>query len=244
MAPLKIETVKNKYFLQQFRAFVEKEHATENFLFVFDPGNNQVLYDKYIKVGVPLEVNISDKQREPLTALATAKKWSAMSAPLKVARAEIAKLLNEGPLPRFKATEAGKRANFMLTLALDGPKATQMTGLLAVFEKPRTPEDKVAAHAAMQKLSPLAKLNPALRELGLEPPARVLPKKGDPTKALKLMGVPTKLVPAMTKLIAAYGAAASASDKQKALAEMDKIAKDIVKHDAIIAALKSSGLYE
>ncbi len=237
-----IESVKNKYFLERLHEHIKKEFSEENFLFVYDKSNNQVLYEKYIKVGAPREVNISGAQRSALIALAAAKKWTAMSAPMLVARKEVIKLINSDSLPRFLASDDGKLASFMLAVGADGPKATNLAGLLKVYERPRTPEDKQAAYAAMLKLANMSLLNPALRALGLEPPARVMPKKGDPAKALKLMGVPSKLVPQMTKLIGDYAKATTPSARATALAQMDKIAKDVVKHDAIVAALKSSGL--
>jgi hypothetical protein len=243
MPPSSIVNVKNKYFQERFRAFMKKEFAEENYLFVFDKANAEVLYKRYIQVGVPLEVNISDALRKPLVALAAAKKWSAMSAPMQKARAEITNVVDQGPLARFAATEEGKLAGFMEATGVDGSKADTMLGLLQVFKKPRTPQDKLAAHTAMQKLTSLAKLNPALRALGLELPVRAPAKKGDPAKALKLMGVPPKLVPTMTKLIAAYAAAPDDTAKKKVLEQMNKIAKDVVKADLIIASLKSSGLY-
>src|SRR5260370_35059077 len=91
MAPKSIETVKNKYFLDRLHEHIKKEFSEENFLFVYDKSNNQVLYEKYIKEGAPREVNISSAQRKPLIQLAAAKKGSAMTAPLQGARK---KLLN------------------------------------------------------------------------------------------------------------------------------------------------------
>lgn len=242
MPPKSIETVKNKFFLDRLHVHIVKEHSEENFLFVYDKSNNQVLYEKYIKEGAPREVNISGAQRSALIALAATKKWSAMNAPMQVARKEIIKLINSDSLPRFLATDDGKLASFMVAVGADGPKATNLAGLLKVYERPRTPEDKQAAYAAMLKLANMSLLNPALREMHLEPPARVMPKKGDPAKALKLMGVPSTLAPQMTRLIDDYAKATTDSGRREALAQMDKIAKGIVKHDAIIASLKASGL--
>ena len=243
MAPLTIQTIKNQYFLTQLKTFMTSNHTVENFLFLFDKSSNEVLYTKYIKVGVSLEVNIpAVAMRDPLDKLAAQKKWSAMSAGIKTAREEIQQMVNQGPLPAFLKTPAGKQAHFMLSAGVDGSKVTQMIGLLAVFEKPRTPQDKLDAHVAMQKLSALAKLNPALRELGLEPPARPVLKKGDPAKALKILGVPAKLMPEMKKQLLAYNTATTPEARDLVLKKMEGVAKDIAKHDAIIAALKSSGM--
>ena len=242
-ATIALATVKNTYFLNLLHEYTKKEYSEENYLFVYDKSNNQVLYEKYIKVKSPKEVNISSALRNPLDALATTKKWSSMNAGILAARKEIIKVITEDSLPRFLVSPEGKRAAFMLTLKLDGSKATQMAGLLAVYAKPRTPEDKQAAYAGMLKLAPMATLNPALREMGVVPPVPVATKKGDPSKALKLMGVPSKMVPEMTKLIDAYNKAGSQTAKNVALDHMETLAKGIVKRDAIIAGLKSSGLY-
>ena len=242
MPPIELAKVTNKYFLKSLQEYLKKEHAEENFLFVYSKAANELVYKTYVKVGAPLEVNISSALRNPLDALATAKKWSSMNAGMLAARKEITKVMTQDGMPRFLVTPEGKRANFMLTLKLDSPKAETMAGLLKVYGSPRTPEDKQAAYDAMLKLSPMALLNPALRALGVEPPVRVV-KKGDPSKALKLMGVPSNIVPQMTKLIEAYRAAGSTRAKDVALDQMDVLAKGIVKHDAIIAALKGSGIY-
>ena len=242
MATIELAKVTNKYFLKSLQEYLKKEHSEENYLFMVTKATNEVVYNTYIKVGTPLEVNISDALRKPLVALAATKKWSSMNTPMLAARKEIIKVVSEDSLPRFLVTPEGKRANFMLTLKLDSPKAETMVGLLTVYKSPRTPEDKQAAYDAMLKLAAMALLNPALRTLGVEPPAKVLPKKGDPAKALKLMGVPSKLVPQMTKLIEVYRTAGSDRVRAEALAQMDTVAKGVVKHDAIVAGLKGAGL--
>jgi hypothetical protein len=88
-------------------------------------------------------------------------------------------------------------------------------------------------NAAMLKLANMALLNAAMREMGLEPPARVLPKKG----------VPASMMPAMTRLVQEYASAADDDGRKAAPLKMDKLGGVIVKHDVIIAGLKASGLY-
>src|SRR5260221_4484733 len=190
MAPIELGKVTNQYFLKALREYTKTEHSEENMLFVYSKASNEVVYNAYVKVHAPLQVNISSALRSPLDTLAASKKWSAMAAPMLAARKEITKVLTQDALPRFLVTPAGKRANFMLTLKLDAARADTMVGLLTVFAKPRTPEDKQAAYDAMLKLANMALLNPALRALGMEPPAKPVAKKGDPAKALKVMGVP------------------------------------------------------
>ena len=94
----------------------------------------------------------------------------------------------------------------------------------------------------MLKLTNMALLNPALREMGLEPPTRVLPKKGDPAKALKVMGAPASMMPAMTELVQEYAGAAAAAGRRAALPKIDRLGREIVKHDVIIAGLTARGI--
>ncbi len=238
-----LQTVKNQHFLKEFQEFIKKEYAEENFLFMFDKGSNEVLYNKYIKVGSAKEVNISDGFRRPLDALAAQKKWSGMAAGIKEARIEITKIVNQGPVPRFVVTAAGKLALFMLATGVDGSKVATMEALLKVFQTGRSPQDKQEAYDAMLKLTNKALLNPALRELGLQPPAMVIRPKGDPSKALRLLGVKDPLKAQMTKFIADYAKATSKTHRATVLDQMEKVAKGVVKEEAILAALKSSGLY-
>jgi len=242
MATIELAKVTNKYFLKALQEYLKKEHSEENYLFTYTKATNEVVYNTYIKASAPLQVNISSALRIPLDKLAVAKKWSGMNAGMLAARKEIIKVISEDSMPRFLATPEGKRANFMLTLKLDTPKAETMAGLLTVYKSPRTPEDKQAAYDAMLKLAAMALLNPAMRTLGVEPPAKPVAKKGDPAKALKLMGVPSKIAPQMTKLIEVYRTAGSERVRTEALSQMDTLAKGIVKHDAIVAGLKGSGL--
>ena len=237
------QTVRNQYFLKEFREFIKKEHAEENFLFMFDKGSNEVIYNKYIKVGSDKEVNISHGLRRPLDALAAQKKWSSMAAGLKAARAEITVIVNSGPVPRFMATPAAKLPLFMLATGVDGSKVATMEALLKVFQTGRSPHDKQEAYAAMLKMTNKALLNPALRALGLQPPAMVIRPKGDPSKALRLLGVKDPLKAQMTKLIADYTKASSKTHRATLIDQMENVAKGVVKEDAILAALKASGLY-
>ena len=243
MPPISVQTVKNQFFLKELLEFIKKEHADENFLFLFDKSSNEAIYNKYIKVGSPKEVNISSALRMPLDTLAAGKKWSSMAAGIKNARAEITNVVNQGPVPRFVVTKDGKWAVFMLMAGIDGSKVSTMEALIKVFQTGRTAQDKQEAYDAMLKLSNKALLNPAMRQWGLTPPAPVVRPKGDPSKALRVLGVPEPLKKEMTKLIADYAKAASKTHRATVIDQMERAAKGVVKHDAIVAALKASGLY-
>ena len=47
-APITLATVKNTYFLNLLHEYTKKEYSEENYLFVYDKSNNQVLYEKYV----------------------------------------------------------------------------------------------------------------------------------------------------------------------------------------------------
>src|SRR5262245_6701437 len=99
-----IERVKHQTFLRAFMTYLKSEQAEENLLFLLDKGNNEVLFNKYIKKDAPDEINIPDKIRAPLIALAGQQKWSSMAAGLKEARRVIAANTNDGGLKRFLAS--------------------------------------------------------------------------------------------------------------------------------------------
>ena len=238
-----IETCKHQLFLQAFRKFMQAEHAEENLLFLFDKNGNEAVYSKYIKDGAPEQVNLPAKIVTPLKTLASQKKWSAMGPGLKEARKIIAANTNDGGLKRFLDSPAGQWPTFLLATGVDGSKAKTMEALLKVFRAPRTPQDKQEAYEAMLKMTNKALLNPALRELGLEPPAPIIRPKGDPSKALKVMGVNEPQRTQMARLLADYARASSKTHRATIIDQMEAVAKGIVKRDVIVAGLKSSGLY-
>jgi hypothetical protein len=173
-----------KLFLQEFLKFMRVERSEENVLFLFDKNNNEARYNRFIKPGAPQEVKLPDKIRAPLAALAAQKKWSAMGPGLKDARKAIAASTNDGGLRRFLASPAGQWPAFLLATGVDGSKAATMEALLKVFKNGRTPQDKQDAYAAMLKMTNKALLNPALRELGVEPPPPIILTKRDRSKAV------------------------------------------------------------
>jgi hypothetical protein len=240
---IQIEACKHQLFLQAFRKFMQAEHAEENLLFLFDKNGNEAVYNKYVKEGATEQVNLPDKIVAPLKALAAQKKWSAMGPGLKEARKVIAANTNDGGLKRFIDSPGGKWPTFLPATGVDGSKAKTMEALMKVFRAPRTPQDKQEAYDAMLKMTNKALLNPALRDLGLQPPAPVIRSKGDPSKALKVMGVKEPQRTQLAKLIADYAKASSKIHRATILDQMEVVAKGVVKRDLIVAGLKSSGLY-
>jgi hypothetical protein len=238
-----IENVKHKLFLEAFRKFLQAERAEVNLLFLFDKSNNEIRYHKFIRDGAPQGISLPDSIKKPLAALAAQKKWSAMGPGLREARKVIAAHTNDGSLPRFLASPAGRLPGFLLATGVDGAKARTMEALLRVFQTGRTPHDQQEAYAAMLKLTNKALLNPALRQLGLEPPPPVLRGRGDPSKALKLLGINGSQSAQMARLIADYAQARSKAHRASVLDQMEQLARGAVKDDMIVAALKSSHLW-
>jgi hypothetical protein len=240
---VQIETVKHQHFLREFRAYLKSEHAEENLLFLQDKSSHELLYNRYLKPDAPEEINLPDKVRAPLTALAAQKRWSAMAAGIKEARRIIAANTNDGGLKRFMDSPAGRWPTFLLAVGVDGSKAQTMEALLKVYKTGRTPQDKQEAYAAMLKMTNKALLNPALRELGVEPPAPVIRATGDATKALKLLGVSGSQAKEMARLIVEYSKAQSKPHRATLIDKMGVVAKGIAQQDQIVAALKSANLY-
>lgn len=168
----KFTTIKNAYLLKKIKAFTQKEYSSENFEFYFDKSSNHTLYDKYIKEDSPRQVNLPARLRKPLDVLAAQRKWSAMSAGIKEARAEIASLLDKDTMTRFAATPDGEAAIVMVEMGIDGSKEKQVIGLLQVYEKGRTPSDKYQAYQALVKLGNQGKVNRTLAAMGMPPPSK------------------------------------------------------------------------
>lgn len=238
-----IETVKHRVFLQAFRQFLQRERAEENLLFLQDRGSNEALYQQYLRPDAPRAVSLPDKLRAPLAALAQQKKWSAMSAGLKAARRHVAATTNAGGLQRFLASADGQWPAFLLATGVDGSKAQTMEALFKVYKHGRTPQDKQEAYLGMLKMTNKALLNPALRALGVEPPPPQLRPLADPRKALQRLGVKGSQATQMSRLLADYARAGSKSQRATLLAQMHTVAQGSLPQDAIIAALKTSGLY-
>ena len=240
-----IEHVKHRIFIAELRKFLRSEQpgADAQLAFLLDKGSNEARYHAYLKPGAPQEINLPDRIKKPLAALAAQKTWSAMGPGLKEARQAIAAHITDGGLKRFLASPAGKWPAFLLATGVDGSKADTMEALLKVFKNGRTLADKQEAYAAMLKMTNKALLNPALRALGVEPPPPVIHAKGDPSKALRVMGVKGTQAALMARLIGDYAQATSKTHRATVIDQMEVVAKGIVKSDAIVAALKSGGIY-
>lgn len=165
-------TIKNTYLLQQIKAFTKKEYSSENFEFYFDKGKNQAIYEKYISDKGAMQVNLPSNLRKPLDALAAKQQWSNMNAGLKAARVAIGKLIDGDTMRRFAASPDGEAAIAIATMGIDGAKAAQAKGLLAVYAKGRTPSDKYQAYQGLVKLSSKSKVDAVLAALDMPPPSK------------------------------------------------------------------------
>ena len=244
MAPrVLIEHVKHRVFLEAFRQFLRVEQAEVCLQFLLDKSNNEILYQQYLRPDAPKAISLPEKLKAPLVALASQKQWSRMSPGIREARKLIAAQTNDGGLRRFLASPAGQVPGFLLATGVDGPKAKTMEALLKVYRSGRTPQDKQEAYQAMLKLTNKALLNPALRDLGLEPPPPVIRPARDPNKAVRLLGVRGPQAAQLTRLIMDYARATSKSQRAALFDQMKLAAQGDVKDQALIAALKTSGLY-
>lgn len=242
-APVLIEHVKHRFFLEAFRQFLRAERAEDNLLFLLDKRNPETLYQQYLRPGAPHPVSLPEAVGARLALLASQKKWTSMSASLKEARKHAAAAVNEGALRRFLASPAGQVPAFLLATGVDGPKTKTMEALLKVYRNGRTPPDKQEAYQAMLRLTNKALLNPALRGLGLEPPPPVIRPMRDPSKAVRLLGVKGPRAAELSDLISDYARATNRSQRAALLNQMESLAQGAANDQTVIAALKTSGLY-
>jgi hypothetical protein len=167
----KFATIKNKYLLGLIKETAKKEHSDENYDFYFSKLGNQQLYNTFISNASPRQVNLANKTRKALDELAAKRQWSAMSAGMKAARAEIAGLIDKDTLARFAGTPDGQMAIAIAAMGIDA-KAPAAKALLAVYSKPRSPGDKYQAYLALVKLSSKSKVDAVLKAMEMPPPAR------------------------------------------------------------------------
>jgi hypothetical protein len=205
--------IKNKYLLQQIHAFTKKEYSSENFDFYFAKGTNQVIYDTYISDKAERQVNLPGKVKRPLDELAAKKQWSAMSAGIKAARDEIAKLLQNDTLARFSTTPDGETAIGIATMGLDGPKAQQAKAFLGVYLKPRSPSDQYQAYQGLCKLASKSKVDPVLKAMDVPPPAKAPDDKAVIERNLKLDKLAKDFRKAMPQVLSYYASALSSLKK-------------------------------
>jgi hypothetical protein len=150
------------------REYMNKNFNRENFEFYFTTEGNEVVYNKYVKLGAPEQVNVPAKLLAPLDTLAASGQWDKMAAPMAAARHSIAGMAFDDVLVRFaqtdeykrwyvakhkKPTDEGARALKTLTGFLKSSKnAAQLKALMLVVEGGRTLADRKAAFKAIQAL--------------------------------------------------------------------------------------------
>jgi len=178
MSETDISKITNKTVLQLIRSYSKVvAHTEENYDFYFSKLSNEQQYKTFIKAGAPQQVNISSELRGKMDTLAASSsplKYRSMEPHIKAARAEIKSLMATNTLAagRFWADKSGKAATVILALGLDGDKAMELFDGFMTYSRATTPVDKQKAYAQMLTAAVAAsKLNPALKLVGVVPPA-------------------------------------------------------------------------
>lgn len=219
----KFATIKNAYLLEHIKAAAEKEYSSENYEFYFDKANNQVLYERYISTKADKQVNLPTKLRQPLDDLAAKKQWSAMSAGIKAARVEIATLIDKDTLMRFSRTPTGEAAISIAAMGLDGAKAKQAEGLLAVYTKARSPNDQYQAYLALVKLASKSKVDPVLASLDMPAPSKPVEDAAVVAKNLKIDKEVKKIKAAIPDAMKYYASALKYIEKKGVPADREEV---------------------
>ena len=149
-------------------AFMKKDNSDEQFDFYFSTDSNEIKFNKFIRCGAPREINLDYRVKNQLRNLARTGQWSAMDAPLKQAKDQIAASITNYVLGPFRYTPEYNRwhvakhreltdegvITFNL-LKLDLSKAENeatLKALMFVVESGRTPADRKAAFKKIDKL--------------------------------------------------------------------------------------------
>jgi len=168
-------------------SYLKQTFAEENFEFYFSTEGNRVKYQKYIRTGAPKEINITYDTRARLQQLAENGQWAQMNALMKVAKAEIGRLMSDDSLPKLqktdeysrwwvaknkKLTDKGTKAFDLLKKNLGiGKKEADLKALMLIVEGGRTAADRKAAYEKVNKmLKLLVKAETLFRRAGLPVP--------------------------------------------------------------------------
>ncbi len=219
--PPPLAKVKSSKFLNaELAEYINKYSLANRIAFVNSKDGNEKLYKTYLAPKSPKSVDVGDKIGS-FTSLATAKKWSAMTAGMKAARKEIEALANTQTMSDFAASDHGQRVLALWKMGLDS-KAKQAYPFLQVYENARTPEDGWKAFQAIAKLAGESKARAALTEFG-KPPPKTAPG-GDAQQVarnLKIDAAAKKLAPDIAAGLKYYESAIN-SVKTKGLPPDDR----------------------
>lgn len=163
------EAKKDAQLRALLKTFMEKSGLDETFEFLYtSESNNQTLYNRFIKSGAPMEVNIDGAQKDPLDDLARAGQWDRMDDGIKASRKFLIKTLQDDVKLKFgrsdeyrrwvvqktkKPTAEGAAAVKALTKLLKSSKdSTKLTPLMVVVQGGRTLNDRKEAYTAIGDL--------------------------------------------------------------------------------------------
>jgi hypothetical protein len=163
------EAKKDAQLRALLKTFMERSGLDETFEFLYtSETNNQTLYNRFIKSGAPMEVNIDGAQKDPLDDLAKAGQWDRMDDGMKAARKFLIRTLQDDLKLKFgrsdeyrrwlvqktkKPTAEGLAAIKTITKLLKSSKdATKLTGLMVVVQGGRTSGDRKEAYEEIGKL--------------------------------------------------------------------------------------------
>jgi hypothetical protein len=151
------------------KTFMERSGLDDLFEFLYtSDDNNQNLYNRFIRSGAPMEVNIDGAQKDPLDKLAGAGQWDQMDDGIKAARKFLIKTLQDDVKLKFgrsdeyrrwlvqktkKPTPEGVLAVKTLTKLLKSSKdAAKLTPLMVMVQGGRAASDRKEAYEAMGAL--------------------------------------------------------------------------------------------
>jgi hypothetical protein len=163
------EAKKDAQLRALLKTFMEKSGLDETFEFLYtSESSNETLYNRFIKSGAPMEVNIDGAQKNPLDDLARAGQWDRMDDGIKAARKFLIKTLQDDVKLKFgrsdeyrrwvvqktkKPTAEGVAAVKALTKLLKSSKdSTKLTPLMVVVQGGRTLADRKEAYTAIGDL--------------------------------------------------------------------------------------------
>jgi hypothetical protein len=169
-------TTSDPALVAAFGKFTTRVHASENFSFWFDKGNNEGKYAKYIKHGAPKELTLDNSALvKEFNTLAAAGKYNDMNPQFVKARAEVQNML-AGRMNEFSNSKehddyvlvkkAGNVTKALKLLGVTGAQATTMTTLLKEYAV-GTESERKATLAKMEKIAKHDQLIATLKSSGL-----------------------------------------------------------------------------
>ena len=133
----------SKFLSGELAEYINKHSLANRLSFIVSKDSNEKLYKTYFAPNAPKKVDVGDKIGD-LAKLASAKKWSAMSAFIKNMRETTTKSTNM-VLDQYYESLYGQNVLAVWKMGLDGSKAKSALPLVSLYNSSAAEDQRGAA---------------------------------------------------------------------------------------------------